>query len=348
MNLQLKTKEIRDFMARAKALRTNTLNPVLSYIKYDGSVLIKTNLETFYAAKISTKTDTAILLDEKILSAFLPDKSDTVTVIPDTDKKLVTLKDGKREVSFPMLDPETFPLLPEKGESKKIAIDETTLKVIGFARFITSQLDTINSFSYIHICNTGIYSSNGAQVLYYSKGIETEATALSKESALILSGYSKMNFQSFQNYNFFSADTEAYAFIKTEQRSPIKEFDNVLSGGTRTEFFEFEKDKLLSFCDFVSAVTPAELPQCSILTKDGSAFLDLTDNEYSVDAKNDFEVLGKWAMPLTLFNPKLFSNYLKALPYDLLRFSPFTKEGFITVWTPEDDSFQGILTALKN
>jgi hypothetical protein len=340
--MEFKTAELRHFINKTRSIKPNNILPILSMIKYDDGVLTKTNLETYFLSEISTKYKQPFLIDEKILLAKLKEiDSETITI--EVKDNFIVLN-GKTK--FPTMSVSEYPNPPELKNMEKVVIDSETIKAVGYFGSLTMISDQPHNLSYVHVTKNGIFASNNFSFVNREVTLELVDVLLSREACSLLSEYSEVEYYTSDNYNFFSSKTDSIAFIKPTAKTPVEAFSRVINGGEKEVSAEFDKKDFLLFCDFVSAVTPALLPECKLSIKDKKLSLTLNDSSYDISDSRDMDVVGAFEMDSFTFNPKVFSQYLKSIPYSLIRFSPHSQNGAITVWTVEDDKFNGVLVGI--
>lgn len=356
--MEFNVKELQAFLSRAKAVKTNTIIPILSSIFFDGTYLVKTNNETFYRAFVSAGADAEpVLLDEQKLSSFLSPSNiggaETVTVTVKEKTVVLSLPGGGKPLSFAKMDHKTFPSFPQHTDETAV-LEGAVLRTLYAARnLVSTQTEVLNNFCFIHLTEEGIYASNYNSFFHYATMPNVGAVLLSREAAGVVGNFEEMLYSRAGNYDFFTTDREAFAFIKPEQTTPLEQFKKVLEGTTQREWMEFQKADFVAFCELVTQVCPSlqssnptTMPDCSLSVKDKKMILTLKDDVYSVDVTHEYDIRGKYEPEAFQFNPKLFLSYLKALPYDSIRFSPYNRKWSTSVWTVEDEAFSGILTHL--
>lgn len=340
--MEFQTAELRHFINKTRSIKPNNILPILSMIKYDNGVLTKTNLETYFLSEISTKYKQSFLIDEKILLAKLKEiESETITI--EVKDNFIVLNGKTKFPTSPVME---YPNPPELKSMDKVVIDEETIKAVGYFGGLTTISDQPHNLSYVHVTKSGIFASNGFTFINREASLELVDVLLSREACSLLSEYSEIEFYSSDNYNFFSSKSDSIAFIKPTAKTPVEAFARVINGSDKQISAEFDKKHFISFCDFVSAVTPALLPECKLSIKDKKLSLSLNDSSYDISDSREMDVVGSFEMDSYTFNPKIFSQYLKAIPYSLIRLSPHSQKGALTIWTIEDDKFNGVLTGL--
>jgi hypothetical protein len=336
-----KTSELRDFFNKTKAIRVNNVLPILSYVKYENGTLTKTNMETYFTSEISTKNKGSFLLDEKTISAKLKETTDE-TINIEVNGKFCTI--GK--LKFPIEDVEQFPKAPLFEDEKKVSLDEAIIRSIGVFRQLTMTQDPPNNLCYVHLNSSGVYATNNhsfANVEFYA---ELPEILLSTDSCALLSIYADVEFYEKENYNFFLSGKDSIAIIKPHFKTPLEAFKNVIGACDKETSFEFDKRELIAFCDFVTTVSGSLLPECTMSIKDKTMFLTLNDPAYEISDSREILGVGKYEMDKVSFNPKVYSAYLKAIPYTLVRLSAHSQKGALSLWTIEDEQFNGVLVGL--
>lgn len=355
----IETSEIKTFLNVAKGVKSHTVLPVLSCVLFDGNALVKTNLETYYRRETKSEGEAvAVLLDEQKLNSFVAPGNlggaDRIEITVKEKAVTLSVNGGKKPLTFGRIDVTGFPLFPEQG-GEPVLLDGPFLRIISGARVFIEQSEVPTNFCYVHLTGEGIYASNRNSFYHYAGAPDVPGLLLSKEAAGIVGGFAVLECSKAGNYMFFKDKGETFAFIKTEQSTPLEQFRIVIGGCTQNDWFEFYRAEVLQFCDLVAqvcpslqATNPVTLPDCTLEVKNSTLYLKAVDNVYSVDLQHECGVLGKYSVEPFKFNPKLFSLYLKGLPFETVRFSPYARPGFFSVWTVEDDNFKGILSQLIN
>jgi hypothetical protein len=341
--MDFKTSELKEFIAKSKAIRVNNILPILSYIKYDSGVLTKTNQETFFSSKISTNDKGCFLIDERIISAYLKDfPSDTINIEQDGNFMVINKK-----TRFPAEKAEMFPKAPESDTINKVALDETIMKAISYFGSLTMSSEITHNLCFVHIAGGGMFASNNHCFVSKEIDLKNDGIILSREACALLSSYSEVEYYSNENYNFFISGGNSIAIIKPHASTPLEQFKKVIESGNKDDYFEVDKGLLLSFCEFATAVSGSLLPECAASVKKGVMSLSLNDSAYEITDKRDIDVDGDFEIESFSFNPKILSPFLRALPYGVIRFSPHEQKGVLSVWTIEDNKFNGVLIGLN-
>jgi hypothetical protein len=347
--MKIQTKELREFLGRARNIKTNIISPALSYIKYEYGTLTKSNLETYYSKQVSSDGNFAVLLDEKILSSFMSANPSAEEIDITANGLDVTLHIGNKTVSFQSVDASAFPIMPDSGKSAIERIEADFLRMIGTAAQLTADQQMLHNLSFVHVTSLGIYASDGSCFMHYDKTTPSDML-LSKEAADIVSDFDWLDHTTSGNYDLFANDSEIFAFIKPHFSTPIDSFNRVIRQANADNFFEIDKKDVIQFLDFTASITSAKSPNFSMKTDSSQLRLALDDTEFSIKADDETAIVaGDFRFNEAQYiNPKTWSSFLKAIPFNSVRVSPYNSKGFVTVTSAEDESFKAIMPLLVN
>lgn len=351
MKINLSTKEVVNFLKRAKTVRPNSILPVLSCVSYKDGVFTKSSLDIFYSYTVENGEKGEVLLDEKILTAFMNDVggvAESITVSIESGK--VYLKYGSQKIGFPATDFSTYPIFPEYKNDFGEPIPDSVWDAIYSCKGLTVKDNQLyGGIAYVNVTPDAVYASDRAVVYAHEEKTGMMDTLLMPSTISAMVGLTSIQHLSEGNFDHFQSGPHHYAFIKVEDKLITAAFKQYIQGCTKEEGIEFSKSVLISFCDYVTSTFPGPLPGSALKCEGGDAQLSLLPNEYQQEASRNLAAIsGNWIPPVTKFNPHILAPFLKAIPGDTVRLSPYkNNEHLLTVTVPEYPAFSGIVTGMN-
>lgn len=337
--ITIQTADFKTFFQLSAGIKPSALYPALDVVRMDivgnRCTFTKTNMNSYirYEFEITPWMDCALLLDDKLMRAFVAQAGDAI-LISFTDKK-ITVKEGTSNISFDAKPLDEFPKFPERTDVPYLFSKEAVLALKVAKNYV---MDAYSLFNCVHVKNNEIFASNGSYI--YTKKISTQLpdVVLSLEACNVLNEEDYTYYKA-DNYDFFKTDNLCFGFIKSEFGTPA--YESILVNGNKALFFSFQKTDLLKFCGLVNAASKEETPLAKIFP--GKLLYD----EHSFNTKVDcaFNTSGNEVPVEFKFSTKNVSRFISALPYETLNFSqagPHYK-----IWTTEDEAYTGIISGLQ-
>lgn len=351
----IQTSEIKTFLKRANKIKTNTVLPVLTYIKLDCSgdsaTLTKTNLDAWCIHQVEAefKENCTVLIDEKLLSALVANSFDELIDIS-VDGDNVVMSCGKSKLSFALSDPSVYPTAPEMNQENGL----TTLssEMLYSVRAASSIIDTAvqnqwaNCFIQYREGKTDIFSTRSGWTMYKRQFDDRYPNiTISPEVAGIITMFEEAQYYQANNYDFFDFGKTIYGFIRSVYTAPA--YQTPFARCKNTTWFEVNRKDLLQFCELTISSTPNPSP---VMDLQANEMLGVTfscdDPGFRVSTSMDFEGENTFMPPLYKFMPKALIPLLKTMDCNIVRFSPVI-DGVYCIWSIEDPTLLTLLMGIK-
>lgn len=340
--MKLKVSDLKRFFALSNAIVSrNTLN-IYNFIKLEGGRLIKTDGKTFISHVIDAPQDVSILLEIATLNALVKTtRSSEITV--EVKKKAIRLSDDEGFQEFQTPAVKEFFAFPnsEKGEAV-YELDYDAVEAIGISAKNTSNIGGNANFDFVHLTKGFVFGTDRDKI--YSKRIKglPDAT-FDVACANTISQFDSLTYYVNGTYNFFETGNTLYGF---QQYADVKTPDitNFLKVNTDADFFEFDVNDFIRFCEFVIAQAPVGLALIDCNMKGGELWW--ADAKYGKEVNRKMPFKGNFE-PEILFNPKFVMPYLKSLGKETVKFYPF-KKGMVYVCDDADPLFVGMISGMQS
>lgn len=351
--IKIKTSDFKEFFKRSKSIKSSGIMPILSYIKLDASgdgvTLQKTNLKAYCIHQIDAEYNEydSILLDEKLFTLLVNSTSAEYLEIKKEGKKIVIVHDGKT-AAHPMEEAHFFPRFPDADGNKEVSVlSSEVLESIGVAKNFVESVELTSPLSFVHLYKNMVLSSD-RNLVYWKKFDQLPDMVLDAETCSIISQFESLQHFRAGNYDFFDTGKTLYGFIQPTETTP--DLSPVLDMAQKDVSFEIKKAYLLEFLEIsVGVSSPNEIATATLKPKDNKLSLQLSENTKEIDNTMVFEVNGQVFCDYFNFDPRKALSYFKAIPYETISFSPFSKANhFMTIWSKEDQEFTGIITGLAD
>jgi DNA polymerase III sliding clamp (beta) subunit (PCNA family) len=341
--MNIKVKPLKSFFQLSSGISVNNIIPILGYIKLDNGELIKSNLQTFIQHKVDIPNNISVLLDEKVMGAFLKDcKSEEIEfkveqkVVNKEKRSEVWLIDGKRKIKFQSPDISDYPKFPDSEKENEITLDDEVLGAIGRASKNVGAVGANEVLDFIHLSNGYVIGTDRAK-FYCKKILGIPSVVIDTETANTISQFSEVNFYQKGKYNFFNTGNTVYAFIQPEVKSP--DLMPFIPKEQPKEVIEFEVAELVGFCDTVVAASASKVLNCALKGNK----LSFKDADYDIDYDMELNSTGTFEPNIT-FLPRTFGGYFKSLGYQKIKLAQATiNSAALSVWSDEDISFAGLV-----
>lgn len=337
--MNINTAQLRKFMKYAAAVKHNVLYDSLDTILVESTGnevrFTKTNYNVYcryeYAA---TQPVERILVLERILVGFL---ATTAAEVFDLDVGLerITITDGK-PIYAPIIDPETYPLMP-KSDGEPIKLDcVEQLKIAG--KFM-SQDKYVTAKNFVDAGKKGIFATDGNTMYHYK--CEMPELLLDNDVMSFLSqtqDKQEVYYYRAGNHDFFISEGVKCGFIShTFDKVDYSTFIVRQEGDKITVL----KSDLDDFCIRVAYASKEEFPTPIL---HGSLELEYQNADFNISCNSKIACEGG---PADKFKFSLLSmkNLLNSLPYERLTFTKFGPHFQVT--TPNDENYTGILAGLN-
>lgn len=321
--MKIKVSELRSFKSNASFIKTNTLLPVLSYLKFSDGIITKNNLHSFLIQKMSPFKE-SFLVDEKILMNFIDCTAEEEIEIKIKDKR-IWITDGNTKVTSSTEDVINFPPLPEGGDDQ-VAFTKDILTSIKTASNFLSHNENEPFRSHLFIGKKAICASNGFVAYVEQFEVEIPEIILSKENAQIVSKLDNAFFYQNGNYHFFESGNVKYGFIKPA----VNFFDlTKFSVYSKDKFFTVNKNDIIRFNDIAMSSTPSKTVTSIFGVVNNVMTLNLQDIDFEVTVTKEIPVEGEMEGDFR-FMPLNMNQILKNIPSDDLTFYQAKNKFYIT------------------
>lgn len=340
--MKLKTKELNDFLKLSSTIAVNNIIPILSYIKLEDGCLVKSNLRTFIQNRITAPSKESVLIDEKVLVAFLREcKSDEIEIKPESGN-VIWLLEGKRKMKFQTAAVKDFPKFPDSEKENEVDFDSEVLEAIGCAAKNVGDIGSGEPLDFIHLNKGVVFGTDRAR--FYCKRIKgIPNVVLDKEAANTISQFNSVTFFQKGKYNFFEVGNTLYGFIQSEAKTP-EQVHSFIPVDRPKEYMEIKVSDFVGFCDTVTSASPSKVLDCSM---DGG-LLEFSDSSYDIDYNVEIQTAGEFKPKIT-FLPRVFGSYFKSLGFDKVKLCQATlNNGALSVWNDDDNGFVGLIIGTKN
>lgn len=316
--MKINLKDLKSFKDNASTIKTNTLIPVLSYIKFDNGKVTKNSLDQFITQDIDFTGQ--FLVDERILFNFISTASGDIAVTNKSGK--IILDDGFTKVTSPAGDFDAFPS-NDIAEGEQLTITREVIDAIATASKFINPNGTSGYDSYVFVAN-GYVAGCDNWISYLEPYRDTLPNMiLSKESCAAIARLNGAKFSENDSYYFFESDGVKYGFIKPEQAvidfTPFTRF-------SETQYFVAPRQEFVKFNDVCLNSGQAKVLTAN-MTMNGKLTLIMKDNDYGVDVVKELEATG--SADSFNFNPAIMNRLLKSLPENHLKFIKADKKYYI-------------------
>lgn len=329
----LKTLEMRRFFSTANSIKSNSILPVLAYIRVNNDRIEKTNLNAYCVMNITPVGDT-ILIDEKILSAIVKvTTSDTIEVKVKGDK--VHLSDGVNKMSFLLSAEEHYPQFPDSEKENEVVLKQDVLEAIGIASKNVAVNDVAPAYNFVNVAHGYVAASDRAK-LYLKKFDGLPTLLIDTLAANIISQFGEVTCYQRGNYTFYHVGSFLFGFAQSEGK-PV-DYGKFLADVQKEEYMEVICNEIYSFCDLFMASSSSESVTMDF---DGNK-LSFYDADREVANEITLNVVGDYK-PKVSFLPRLLNSLLKSIGAEKIRMSKLKTQPGVTFWDAEDENMYAIL-----
>lgn len=303
--MTFKTSELRAFLNAASRIKTNTLMPVLCFIRFQDGTITKNALHSF--VQYTCEFTGTWLIEERLLQTFVNSTISDEVIITWTDEK-VMLYAGDSKLQGPNEDIKNFPVNDQSGVELKLP--EGATDAIGIAaQMLTDDESAHPRCRHIFVGNKIIAGVDGWVGYLQDFTYELPQIMLSKHVAQIVSRLDQPCFSQNESYHFFREGFLLYGFSKPECTWMDM---GILRCNNCFPVFSVDKFDLIRFCENCLAASPLNGIVATMEKKD-VLMLRFSDVGFGVEIEKRIECEGDEAA-LFRFQPKLLLRMLKALP----------------------------------
>lgn len=327
--ITIQISQIKEFFSRAKNIKTETLIPVLAFLKLEcnaGAMTItKANQHSMVTHELDGDfPDQVILIEERSLG-IVCDRAAGETIIVTKEGDKVTLKEGKYTQSFLTEAAETFSKIPDRTAPVAAALGKDVLQAIVSASKYISNGPLKSQYSFVYLQNSGVYATD--RQIFYSKTFEQEFPSLILNPVMcsVLNGLNLVEVSIEPTKYIFSTGKTVYAFSKEEYNAPS--FAKIIDAVVKQEGpgFKVEKSSLLTFCEKASKLAGGYIDTVSMEEAEGDE-LALNFSSEAAGASNNLNIQVEKSDPLVVpagfrAAASLYIRALSALPGDQIECS---------------------------
>lgn len=333
--MKIPTKAILEFKKRTSAIQTNSIIPVLEYIKLTikngKATLEKSNLEYHCAYSFDcSEPDTELLLHEEATMKFVEKVAhDTVNINVTGDEITLSVKGAK--CSFVPLNIADFPgyLLPDSFSPTTIGIDAIS------ALYTASKYcdKNMTNLGYVH-CDNEVFGSNNSIMFYYR--CEIPKLTLKPLTCSLLGQFSEINHFTHGNQDYFiSGDT---VYITRRPETNIPNYKPYITNIAHENGIKIKTSELIRFCELSSDYDEGMITIGETFILNAANNDKRTSNEMVLEADN---LPGNPEVTTFKFNIQLTKDALKALQYEHLELVIDTHK--MSIYNSEDKNYLGLI-----
>ncbi|HEY1202183.1 MAG TPA: hypothetical protein VGE79_14420 [Niastella sp.] len=349
--ITIATSEIKEFLKRARPVKTYSILPILAYYRLDcvgdSATFTKTNNNAWVIHEIAAdfESNISLLIDERLLQAMVSNSSsDTITITQDDVN--ITLSDGKSNVAFPVQSLVNYPAFPERDQTQGVTpLPAEMLYAIGAATSIIDQ-KLINQYCNCFINPVGhitdVFSTHNGHIMYRKWfNVTLPAMTISPEVGSIISGFESAQYYTANNYDFYECGKTTYGFIQSTYKCP--NYSRPFASISNKDYFEVDRLQLIQFAELTVS---SSVNTYQIITLEDNAMLGITfkhdDKEYQLHTKMEFEAEKTFSPQPFHVSGKLLITLLKAIDTKTVRWSPVNETTYC-LWSTEDPDLLTLL-----
>lgn len=305
--MKISTAELKRFKSNSSSIKTNTMLPVLSYLKFDDGKVIKNSLDSFIVQDMDFKG--SMLVEENELFIFLNGTNEPIIDISQKENRVI-ISDSNGKSAHAAIDMAHFPAL-SVPDSKKIELSTDALCAISFAANFVDEMEFPDMRSHVFVGNNLVAGCNG--FIGYSEKVKekTPQIVLPKDVANSIGKLSDASFMENDKYIFLETSGSLYGFIKPTY--PFFDEKAIFALDKKETSFMVNKNDMIPFCERCVASVKT-LGRISKMTMKGKKlFLSMTDSGFEKDHEQLVNIEGTMDGEFK-FNPSLMNTLLKNLP----------------------------------
>ena len=321
--------EIEVFKIYAQGIKTDSINPILSFLKIeiegDFGSIVKTNLKSFVSRTFSNDSeDCSFLIDEKILFNFL-ELVDGEYINFTIDGSRISLHDERNKTNSPSERVSMFPNIDYIG-SGWLEIPKTALDSIGIAGQIIFDEEITGPKSCVFV-GEGAVAGSDATIGFIQKIKEDlPKLVLRKEVALAISKFNSCLCCTNNSYDLFKYNDILLGFSKTETpffdlQKPFGEIESP------SDFFVY-KSSFIKWNTYASNSCPSKILAATFKGNNDKLLLKVSDNKYEINTDSYLDILN--GQGEFKFSPTIMNNLLKILPCEQVFFHPGKNRYYLT------------------
>ena len=334
--MKLNVSDLRKFKANSASIKTNSILPILSYLKFDKGTVTKNAMGSFVIQKIDCKE--SFLIDERILMNFISYTNSPTIDVKVTDKN-IKITDGSTTVTSPTDDIAHFPT-NDQPDGKSVQLDREVLEAVSIASNFTIEEEVPSPRSHVFIGKNCVCGSDGFVAYIDEFEEEVPEVVLKKATATAISKFDSLKFSQNESYHFFETDKCKFGFIKPDYKffdlTPFGKFEKQGS-------FVIDKTDLINVNDMVVGATNAKYSIVKIEVKNNSMTYEMNDADYGVNIVKELPVSGEVDGAFN-FNAALMNRLLKSVTDTMLTFNKVGERYYVT----GDSGFVALINGFVN
>lgn len=318
--IKLKKQSLQEFQKLTSRMKPNTLLPSLRYLKLEliegKNLVTKSNIGLTCLAEIDGAYDKSyetLLLDERILFAFIADSQGDEVIIRIGDK-LINLSDGVNNINLPKDDASNYPKMPSPVEEASYVITKDHIAAIRIARKFVNDSESAGNFQFIHLYPNYIAAFNTHFFYVNNKFDDLPEAMLSPEQADVVGTFEQdLQFEATDNHYFFISPTVKYIFTRMEGSSldVSNVVDRLKLDGKN---FTLLRPELVNFCSIANVVSETAITDCTLMPPNK---LKMVDANFSRAFQRDITTTGKFDE--FSFNARIVTEPIRVIPFDQLQ-----------------------------
>lgn len=321
--MKIKLEDLKKFKVNSVGIKSNSILPILNYLKFENGTLMKNNLKAFVTQTIPG-VDQDFLIDDRILMNFI-EFSSSEEIDINIEGARVIISDKFTKVISPTDDIKIFPTtdIPE-GETQLMT--EKLLKAIGVAQNFIVESDNATAKIHVFVGNNYVAASDGF-IAYLEKIEGVPKIFLRKHTCQALANFTEAKFIENDSYHFFETEGCKFGFVKPE--GTFFDLTPFAKIPTDSEKFTVNKTEFVRFTDMCTTSTESKIFVGTMKVEDNKLKLDMNDKDFEVDVKKEIECIGAITGEFR-FNVSYMGKVLKTLPDEELTFHKSNRKCYIT------------------
>lgn len=327
--MKLQTKQLKAFDSIAGQMKPNTILPILSYLKFDNGLIIKSNLESFVT--MEADFEGSFLVDEKILMSFVNSvNADEINI--EIKGTTVVISNGKEKITSPTDEVVNYPVTTF-DDLKETELSQEILSAVKIASNFTMDREDAPYAQCVFLGN-GMVGATTGYIAYVEKTKEKlPEIVLEKSAVSAIKNFHSVTFSQNDSHQFFANHIFKFGFVKKETKyinlAPFVKLPN-------EEKIKINKSEIIRFCDTCINSSQSR----AIVSKIEKDKLSMIDSAYGIDYEKPLEV----ELKDFSFNSVFMSKMLKAIPAEEVYFIRSDKKYIVT----DDNNFVSLIMEMQS
>lgn len=276
--IQIKTSELKTFLSRASAIKTDTIIPVSSYLRIKGesdkTSMYKAGQHSFIVHEIDSENEETFdfLIEEKSLSIAI-EGTDSETVYFEPADGIVKITVGNYEQTSAGEDVNIFYKFPEFDNAFECELSGEVLNAINSAsKYAHAGKEFISNLSFVHVNNNSVCATDNKKSYYRKFDENLPVLVLRLDTCSVLSKFGNVKAKTIDTHYLFSTGSSIYGFAKEAYEAPNfeKAFNTIQE--IKRPGFTVNKDSVFTFADkshklsggYVDAIEIMDMPASKV------------------------------------------------------------------------------------